>query len=156
MNKSNITLMMLLPIYLIVSGCSFSESSKSFSKSSKSISKSISSPSRWLIRSSKKGGDTTETTSYSYQDEVVALTILYTKSGRTSQDFQRELSMVSNNHGIVDWGNNTQTYRSIGIGLKRGGISDKSIKTLSFLQTKYFFDHYTQILSGYNLSNNAS
>jgi hypothetical protein len=156
MKKGSISLMILLPIYLITSGCSFSESSKSFSKSSKSISKSITSPSRWSSRSSKRDENSVDTTSSSYQDEVVALTVLYTKSGGTLQDFQRELSMVSNNHGIVDWENNIQIYKSIGIGLKQGGIPNKSIKTLPFLQTDIFYNHYSQILSGYNLSKNTS
>ena len=94
-------------------------------------------------------------TADSFQNEAAALTILYARSGGTSQDFQQELSMISRSHGIVDWENNLHTFKSIGIGLKRGGVSKESIKTLSFLQAENIFAHYSQILSGYNLSKNA-
>jgi len=156
MNKINIVMMVLLPVCLVVSGCSFSRSSKSFSKSSKSISKSASSPSRWLSRSSHRDQINQENASKSFQDETVALTVLYARSGGTSQNFLRELSAVSHRHGIVDWENNFQTFTAIGIGLKSGGVSKESIKTLSFLQGDNIFDHYPQILSGYNLSKNIS
>jgi hypothetical protein len=155
-NKGNIVLFVFLALCLIVSGCSFSESSKSFSKSSKSISKSASSPSRWSARSNKKGENSVNVTSHSYQDEVAALTVLYVKSGGTTQDFQEELSTISRNHGIIDWENNKQTYKAIGIGLKESGISKKSIKTMPFLKTENFINHYTQITSGYYLSKDAS
>ena len=147
--KCRIVLMLLLPICLIFSGCSFSRSSKHSSKSS-------SSPCRWSSRSSKKGQNSVKTASDSYKDEIVALTVLYSKSGGNTQDFQHELSIVSCNHGIVDWENNAQIYISIGIGLKQSGMSEKAIKALPFLQTDNFIDHYSQILSGYYLLKNVS
>ncbi|MCP4176191.1 MAG: putative lipoprotein [bacterium] len=156
MNKKSIILIAFLPIYLIATGCSFSKSSKSFSRSSKSISKSASSPSRWLSRSSKKDKSNVNTAAYSYQDEVITLATLYAESGGTSQNFQRELSIIASNHGIIAWENNINTFESIGIGLKQGGILNKSIKTLSFLQTKTFVDNYSLIVSGYNFPDNIS
>lgn len=150
MNKLKIMFISFLPAVMMICGCSFSESSKSFSKSSKSISKSASSPSRWSSRSSRRNENSVDTVSYSYQDEISALTALYAKSGGTSQNFQQELSMISNNHGIIDWENNPQTYQAIGIGLKRGAVAENSIKTLPFLQNKNDFDNYSIILAGYN------
>ena len=156
MSKKSIVLMVILTASMFITGCSFSESSKSFSKSGKSISKSASSPSRWSARSSKKNENSVNVASNSFQDEVAALTVLYVKSGGLSQDFQQELSMISSNHGIADWESNTQTYKAIGIGLKKSGISNNSIKNLLFLQTENFNSHYSQILSAYNLSKIAS
>ena len=152
MKKYSLVLLTLSVICLIISGCSFSHSSKSISKSIKSSSKSISSPSRW----SSGNKNSAVKTANSYQNETAVLTSLYAKSDGTSQDFQRELSTISRRHGIVDWENNTQTFTAIGVGLKRSGVSKESIKTLSFLQGDNIFDHYSDILSGYSLPKNVS
>ncbi len=142
MRRCCIVLMVLIPVCLIISGCSFSKWSKHSSISS-------SSPFRWSSRSSKGGQNSVQTAANSYSDEITALTVLYAKSGGTSKGFQRELSIVSGSYGIVDWENDVLTYESIGMGLKQSGVSDQSIKNLPFLQTDNFIDHYSQILSGY-------
>ena len=152
MKKHSIILLTLSVICLIISGCSFSHSSKSSSKGSKASFKSSSSPSRWSSGNKNNAVKTAD----SYQNETAALASLYANFDGTSHDFQRDLSMISRRHGIVDWENNTQTFKAIGVGLKRSGVSKDSIKTLSFLQGDNIFDHYSDILSAYNSPKNAS
>lgn len=139
MKKSNLALIALLSVCLIISGCSFSRSSKHSSKSS-------SSPSR---SSSGKSQKSVEKVSNSYQEDVAALSILYVGSAGSALDFQRELSEVSSKHGIVDWENNPGTFRAIGVGLKRARVSKDSLQTLPFLQGVSNSHHYSQILAGF-------
>ncbi len=139
MKKSSLALIAFLSFCLILSGCSFSKSSKNSSKSS-------SSPSR-----SSSGGDKEEVkkTSDSYQEDVAALAILYVGSSDSSLNFQRELSEISSRHGIVDWENNPGTFKAIGVGLKRARVSKDSLQTLPFLQGVSNSHHYSQILAGF-------
>ena len=144
MNKILAALSTLIMLCIITSGCSFGRSSKSCSKSA-------SSPCRWSSRSSHRHA-AVETAANSYHDEVIALTMLYAKSGGSAEDFQQELSMIARNHGIVDWETNSETFESIGIGLKQCGISDKALNSQTFLKTKSFSEHHNQIINGYNSS----
>ena len=139
MKKSNLMLIALLFVCLIFSGCSFSTSSKTSSESSSSPSTS----------SSDQGESSVQKTSSSYEEDVAALSILYVGSAGSAQDFQRELGQISNSHGIVDWENNSGTYKAIGIGLNRAKISEAAIETLPFLQGMSNSPHYSQILEGY-------
>lgn len=88
-------------------------------------------------------------TSNSYQEDVAVLTILYVGSTGSSMDYERELTQISNAHGIVDWESKLETFEAIGDGLKRAKVSKDSIETLPFLQGVSNSPHYSQMLAYY-------
>lgn len=139
MKKRNLLLFALLSGCIAFNGCSVSESSKS-------ISKSITSPSK---SSNSKGKESAEKTADSYTTEVETLAILYVGSHGTTLDFQREMDQISNGHGIADWENVPETFKAIGIGLKRAKVAEDSISSLPFLQSQLTSAYYPQILAAY-------
>jgi hypothetical protein len=90
----------------------------SFSASSKSISKSISSPSRSISESSKSNAAR-------YRDEVADYARGFvTGGGGDVSSFRRGLAGVAEKRGISDWESNSDTWKSLGVGLGRTEISD--------------------------------
>ncbi len=139
MKKEFWAVVVLMSCCLIISGCSFSTSSKHSSKSS-------SSPSR----SSSGGGDENAAKiSNSLDEEVEALAILYVGSSGSAYDFQRELSQIASGHGVVDWEGHAPIYSAIGKGVKRAGVSQKSLATLPFLQGMTTSPFYSKIVDAY-------
>jgi hypothetical protein len=116
----------LLIISVILSGCSFSESSSSSSESSSnssegsynSLSSIVSSPSK----SSKKGER--------YQDEIVDYTYAYVKSSEADyESFQKGLADIASRQGIVNWEEDPNTYIAIGKGLRKAKIEGVAYET---------------------------
>ena len=102
----------ILVIPIILTGCSFSDSSGSFSDSSTSPSSLISSP----FESSSKDGK--------YSNEVSDYTMAYVKSSHANADytsFLKGLSDIANKIGVVNWDQDPKTYIAIGKGLKKAG-----------------------------------
>lgn len=132
MKINNYSFLLALITCLILSGCSFSTSSKHSFKSSTSPSRS----------SSKNSTKSVDTTSASYKEDVTSLTILYVGSVGSTRDFQRELSQISKTHGISTWENNPNTYDAIGVGLKKAKVAKSDTATLPFLEglkdSKYY------------------
>ena len=90
----------------------------SFSASSKSISKSISSPSRSISESSKSNAAR-------YRDEVADYARGFvTGGGGDVSSFRRGPAGVAEKRGISDWESNSDTWKSLGVGLGRTEITD--------------------------------
>ena len=90
----------------------------SFSASSKSISKSISSPFRSSSESSKSNATR-------YREEVADYARGFvTGGGGDVSSFQRGLAGIAEKRGISDWESNSDTWKSLGVGLGRTKISE--------------------------------
>ena len=106
---------LLLP--LIISGCSFSDSSGSISDSTSSI---ISSPSSISDKDKK------------YQNEVSDYTMAYVKSSNAGADyssFLKGLSDIAAKKGINNWDQEPKTFIAIGKGLKKAGLEGIAYET---------------------------
>ncbi|MEN8189731.1 MAG: putative lipoprotein [Thermodesulfobacteriota bacterium] len=136
---SMVPALILLCSLFVLSGCSFSDSSYSSS-----------SPSRSSSQSSGGSVEQSQALGSSYREEVASLAVIYVGSQGTSQDFHRDLTQVSNRHGIIDWGNDQGTFLAIGQGIKRANVPVNSIQYLSFLHGIKSLPLYNSIYKGYN------
>jgi hypothetical protein len=95
---------------LVITSCSFSDSSKSISDSTSSI---ISSPSSISGKSKK------------YQNEIADYTMAYVKSSQPNTDynaFHKGLSDIAAKEGVTNWDQDPLTYMGIGKGLKKANV----------------------------------
>ena len=141
--KNNLIMIAFLSVCLVFTGCSFSTSSKTSSESS-------SSPSRSSGGDVEESAESVKKTSSSLQEDVETLTILYVGSAGSAQDFQRELAQTCSRHGIVDWENSAATFKAIGAGLKRAGVSKGSIDVFPFIYELRSLPLYPHISEGFN------
>jgi hypothetical protein len=114
----------ILALPLIVTGCSFSDSSGSISDSVESLSESSGSVSS--SESSKSGREK------KYENEVSDYTAAYVKSSHTDADYAgylKGLSDIAAKRGIVNWDQDLKTYIAIGKGLKKSGIEGVAYET---------------------------
>ncbi|MGJ0485277.1 MAG: putative lipoprotein [Methylomicrobium sp.] len=112
----------ILALPLLVTGCSFSESSRSISDSVESISDSSGSSSESSESNREK----------KYENEVSDYTMAYVKSSHTAADyngFLKGLSDIAAKKGIVNWDQEPKTYIAIGKGLKKAGIDGIAYET---------------------------
>lgn len=111
---------LIFALSLIITGCSFSESSKSSKSLSESTSSIISSPSS----NSDKENE--------YEKDVSDYTMAYVKSSHPAADynsFLKGLSDVAEKAGISNWDQNSKTYIAIGKGMKKAGIEGIAYET---------------------------
>ena len=139
MIKNNVIVITFLSVCLVFSGCSFSTSSKNSSESSSSSG-----------GGGEKSVESVKKISSSLQEDVETLAILYVGSAGSAQDFQRELGQICSRHGIVDWENSAATFKAIGAGLKRAGVSEDSIDVFPFIYELRGFPLYSHIPEGFN------
>jgi hypothetical protein len=102
---------------LVISGCSFSDSSGSISDSTSSI---ISSPSSISGKSKK------------YQNEIADYTMAYVKSSQPGADytsFLKGLSDIAAKEGVTNWDQDPLTYMGIGMGLKKADVEGIAYET---------------------------
>jgi len=129
--RSFITATALIISIVGLTACSFSnssgsasESSNSFSTSSESISDSVSSITSSPSKSSKEGSP--------YQDDVKDFTVAYVKSTNPNANiatFQKELSNIAANEGVLNWEQDERTYIGIGRGLNKANLSEMTYET---------------------------
>jgi hypothetical protein len=112
---------------IILSGCSFSDSSVSISGSIESSSESSTSSSA----SSGKGGVSKD--KLPYRDDVANLTYSIAGSKMTATDFPNALARTASQFKISDWAGEKATFYGIGKGLKRAGIAKDNIGRQPFL-----------------------
>ena len=103
-------LAMLAALPALVAACSFSYSSEKFSNSSSASSASSA--------SSSPGAK-----ERAYENDVSDYTTAYVKSSQDFSSFQSGLGDVARKRGISDWEGDANTWRGIGVGLARAGIS---------------------------------
>lgn len=110
-----------------LSACSISDSVGSISDSSGSLANSIESSSDSSTSSSKdedkakaQSGDNR------YENEIKDYTVTYVRANTAPVDsnrFMKGLSDIAADNGIVDWEASPKTYRAIGKGLRKSGIT---------------------------------
>jgi hypothetical protein len=118
-----------LAFALLVTGCSFSESSGSISNSVESISDSAESLSDSAGSASESSQSNKEKR---YENEVSDYTMAYVKSSQTDADynsFLKGLSDIAAKKGIVNWDREPKTYLAIGKGLKKARIEGVAYET---------------------------
>jgi hypothetical protein len=116
-------------------GCSISRSSQSISDSSHSISKSSESSSTSSNNSSESLSNSSESSSDSsndeddeaYRDDVRDYTYAYVLSGGQFEAFQKGLGDLARRHGITNWEAHRASYRGIGEGLGRAGLTQTQL-----------------------------
>ncbi len=107
----------LVSLALVITSCSFSDSSKSISDSTSSI---VSSPSSISVKSIK------------YQNEIADYTTAYVKSSEPGADyttFLKGLSDIAAKEGVTNWDQDPLTYMGIGIGLKKANVEGVAYET---------------------------
>ncbi|BCX89712.1 hypothetical protein MIN45_P2085 [Methylomarinovum tepidoasis] len=109
----------LAVLLLLLTACSFSESSKVFSKS-------VSSPFSWSSDSSSPAKEK------KYQEEVADYTSAYVRSTAKETDierFRKGLAEIAARIGIPDWENHPATFYGIGQGLRKAGLEGIEYET---------------------------
>ena len=112
----------LIPIFLVLAGCSIStslstssQSSQSSSDSSASSSASSDSSSRSSTNSSRSGSSSDR--QMLYREEVRSYTSASVRSGLQFDAFEKELGELARSHGLTHWEEDETTYVGIGEGL---------------------------------------
>lgn len=137
---------------LVGSGCSMSysidQSSESIKQSSDSISASFESFTS-ISTSSGGGQKQVETALQRFQDDVKGITRVFLNNGDGSDNFERELTAVAMNYGILDWESEPMTFEAIGSGLRDGGLAEEDIQSVSFLQAPALQQNRNYIMEGF-------
>lgn len=141
MKRGNLEFFLILCLFaaLLLSGCSFGDSSYSSS-----------SPSRSSSKSSKGTPEEVQKSHSRYQEEVSSLAVVYAGSQQDAQSFHRELARISGRNGINDWGNDRNTFLAIGRGFKRANVAKSEIQYFPFLSDLKSLPYYGAIFSGYD------
>ncbi len=137
-NNLQIAVLLTISLTFLLSACSFSDSSYSSS-----------SPSRSSSGASAGGEEEVQQTSNKYQEEIATLTAIYVDTQGDARSFHRQISNISNRHGINSWGDNRGTFVAIGRGIQNAKVSQESIQHLSFLDDLRSMPLYGAVLSGY-------
>lgn len=135
----------ILLMFLLLSGCSVSYS---LGKSSDSISASSDS----ISASSDSSGDddAADVAANRYMDDVVAATVSFVSDQAGSDAFQKTITGIALNHGIVDWEQEDMTYKAMGQGLKRAGVDVHTIAEYPFFRVLTNRAAYSLVLTGYH------
>ena len=139
----------ILVLPLIVTGCSFSDSSRSISTSVESISDSVGSlsDSSGSIASSESSTSNREK---KYENEVSDYTMAYVKSSQADYNaYLKGLSDIAAKTGIVNWDQDPKTYKAIGKGLKRAGIEGIAYETYKKNFANFDEENMQNIQKGY-------
>ena len=142
-------LAVLLTLALIQMGCSISASVES---SSDSVSASLESITSISTSSSGSSGDEeqkVEETGNLYVEDIAALTVLYVSREKTKEEFQRQITITAQTHGLNDWEQEDSTYTAMGKGLKRAGINEDAITTIAYFGALPS-SKYKLVLKGYD------
>ena len=91
----------------------------SASNSSETLSDSLSSPFKWSSGSSDSSSDGGS----AYRQDVSDYTVAFTRGGGDLDSFRSGLRRHAEARGISDWEDDTLTCASIGLGLRRAGLS---------------------------------
>src|SRR2546426_5328903 len=116
----------LIPVLLVLVGCSLSTSSQSVSDSSASISASSESSSRFLTSSSRSSTSAERQTRY--REEVRSYTAAYVRSGVQFDAFEKELGELARSHGLTHWEEDETTYVGIGEGLGDAAVGEAQLE----------------------------
>lgn len=139
-------------IFMAGSGCSLSysidQSSESITQSSDSISVSFESFGS-ISTSSAQTQASVQAALQRFKDDVKGLTRVFLDNDEGSDEFERELTNVAMNYGILDWEREPTTFEAIGNGLRDGGLHENDIQNISFLQTPTLKENRIRIMEGF-------
>lgn len=113
---------------VLVTGCSFSTSSKSSSDSVSDSSKSFSDSSTSSSPADEKKSDDAAAL---YREDVRNLTVAQLRDGGDVADFQRQLAAVARQHGVSDWEGARATWVAIGEALRTADATPAQRDALS-------------------------
>jgi hypothetical protein len=99
-------------LVLVVTGCSFSDSSKSISN---------------IISSPIKSSSDSSSPEQAYKDDVTDYTTTYIKSGGDTTKLKSGISKIAEKRGITDWEKDSATYQGLGQGFKRAGLKQVEV-----------------------------
>jgi hypothetical protein len=123
----------LIPVLLVLLGCSVStslstssQSSQSVSDSSTSSSASSGSSARFLTSSSRSS--TGADGHVRYREEVRSYTAAYVRSGVPFDAFEKELGDLARSHGLTHWEEDETTYVGIGEGLGDASVGEAQLE----------------------------
>jgi hypothetical protein len=140
------TMLNLLVMVSLLTGCSISYS---VGKSSDSISASSDS----ISGSSNSGGEKAATAALSsYAEDIAAATVLFASGQTNSEQFLQTVTTIGRSHGIINWELEQETYAAMGKGLKRAGIGEKQIANLPYFSTFVGTADYKLVLQGFHQS----
>jgi hypothetical protein len=116
---------LLIPVLLLLVGCSLSTSSQSASDSSASSESS----SRSSASSSRSSTSSSEGRQSRYREDVRSSTAAYVRSGAPIDVFERQLSELARSHGLTNWEEDEATYIGIGAGLGDAAVGKAQLET---------------------------
>jgi hypothetical protein len=139
------SLLALIFLALIGSGCSISYS---FEKSSDSIAASSDS---LFSSSTSSGGSEKEVQAamQRYSDDVKGLTASYSRENGDAYTFERQLGSLARSYGLTDWQGEASTYQAIGVGLRQAGVKRDALRGTPFLQSSAIKENFGWIVEGY-------
>lgn len=138
----------LCSLYLLQTGCSISYS---LEKSSDSVSASLDSFTSISTSSSGEEEAKVSATATLYEEDVAAATVLYVSSDKNNDTYRRQITSIAENHGISDWEQESSTFFGMGKGLRRAGVAESSIPSLSYFRSIADSPNYSLVLRGYQM-----
>lgn len=118
----------LIPVLVLLVGCSISTSLSTSSQSSQSVSDSSASSSASSESSSPLTSSSRSSTSIErqtrYREEVRSYTAAYLRSGVQFDAFEKELGDLARSHGLTHWEEDETTYVGIGEGLGDAAVGE--------------------------------
>ena len=145
-------LLLLAGTLLFLTSCSISYSvegsSDSIAGSLDSISASFESFTS-ISTSSGSEKEEVEAALLRFKEDIKGLTRVSLASRDNHEIFERQITEVAMQYGILDWEYVPATCMAIGNGLREGGVAESDIADVSLLQDSLLMKRYGCILKGY-------
>jgi hypothetical protein len=110
LDVTSLAILGIASLAILLTGCSFSYSSKSSSASSRS--------------SSSSGSSSPED---AYKADIGDFTAANIQSGGTVDDLRREIGKLAKKHGVTDWESSKLTFEGVGGGLAKAGLKQVGV-----------------------------
>ena len=149
---SFLRLLFLVGTLLLLNSCSISYSiegsSDSIAGSLDSISASFESFTS-ISTSSGSGKEEVEAALIRFKEDIMGLTQVSLASNDDHENFERQVTEVAMQYGILDWEHEPTTCMAIGTGLREGGVAEADISDVSLVQGSLLKKRHGCILKGY-------
>jgi len=148
----SLRLLLLAGTLLLLPSCSISysveQSSDSIAGSLDSISASFESFTS-ISTSSGSEKEEVEAALQRFKEDIKGLTRVSLAGKDDHENFERQVSEVAMQYGILDWEHEPSACMAIGNGLREGGVAEPDIPDVSLLQGSLLKKRYGCILKGY-------
>jgi len=131
---SGATRVALIPMLLVLVGCSISTSLSTSSQSSQSASDSSTSSAASSASSARSSASSSRSSTGAdhgqvrYREEVRSYTAAYVRSGAQLDAFQKELGELARSHGLTHWEEDETTFVGIGEGLGDAAVGEAQLE----------------------------